>query len=1297
MNEPLSVTTAEKQAAQVVSLIQECVQVLRSVDEFRPGTSTPLDTVDLYASFDKLLPKIEQCSDLKDETDFSEPFESRLGIVHHVLWPLATSLGQCYTLLDKVPPAPRLTKCRKPPPPPGLLSIQNYTDIAVLMEFLVCTSILPLLQRDILLSAQDRARHCLPKSLAGRIPRKSLLWGCAVQNAKSEMDVSEAILELRTTVCIISHVVTLDRFRPMLLPRHVVDLYAAMFQADALEKQWKSRKETRPRPMPFQYDTVSRLLLSSDETFAMLVDPFTQARAYQTLLSRGKKAPLWLRQQVSKLLTDLACRDIAAIVHVFVRSAGDSMTSASLRLARALTSVQTESNDEYYSALYRQLLTLLDLPENQSMVAPLDEIHQAGALTVWAVLDQLTLELTMQLLFPLITQDLVRVTKDDNSGTAADRNTVHKVVRRISTLLSSLTPSSNPWKVSRLLLSPIPSCDLTENGAKVTILGQLLRIAAIESVVMHSVKEDAMFALQCAVQTLVQSSYPGETQEVGVEIASLALVYSLLPTGLDAQWYRYVIPTGIGSETARLQAVTLEQEGPENVTLDVRSLVHGIGKMAKIVVENVMLPLTSGTNEAEVSETGIDIAKKETPRLPSAVFHLLLLCYFSSASSRPHSKTTKTQMRLPSIFQNNRVYAQLAVMILLPLICEKCSPETLLLTDGSGAGILNLMKLILTWARSMYSNPLEGNESFLDLEPQEATKTEDDPFHHSGSLLVEILAIGNGDAVAAEDEFDLATSEILISTSSIVLTLLEAMLELGSQKRSDEEERVLISMLPTLETFACFRDRDSRGDKESILFQPEMAEMAAHAMALIAARSQVTPSVSNNEAGDRPKREGLRVSIYKAEEDLQSDQPPIRARGVALLTRISRRYLQEKEVRRREQPLITIIEKPDQINGSDKDENLPSLILAEIVRVSATALGDTESYVFLAAIQSIVAAADVSPREVIPMIGHGICFGIMLFSRVGTDDECQAVEVCLSTEQRIKLTEALLFTIRRRGKAIYEFVPLLMNLFLYGRPESAGDDPSSGLAFQIQEKTHRYFVQGSDVLQNYGESVDRLNDHMDLRVRTGGPVFQTEENDVIRAACIAVLSELVSSTQPSVVARYCRLLMIFATNSLNLETSRPVRRATALLCCELYGALLLEQNEEASRERDDFVDLFHSVAIEMVSSDEEAMHAALRRCVEVSDVAESTTPPLISNGLRLYDPATAERCKEALDARAEVERCGAIAAAKLYVTSTQHDSSNSVVDLIRARLNEGGSDGSDAVTAMKRLKLHSENLGHQLA
>lgn len=1278
VTEQINVVALEERAARVVACIQEFVQVLRSVEEFAPSACIPLENVDLFAKFEQLFSRIhilvESIPSVQlDEISMGDFSGKRYNVVRHILWPLAACLGQRYAALDELPPETAPLPSRvKPPPPPGLLSIQNYTDIAALMEFLVCTSILPLLQRDILSSTEERVRHFLPKSLAGRIPRRSLLWGCAVQNAttSSERSVSSAIVELRTTVASMGRVVLLDRFRPMLLPRHMADLFAAIFQADALQKRW-NQPSNIAHLVPSNYPEVLQILLSGQSSTAcsVLVDPYTQARAYQILLLRGTKAPLWLRQRVSLLLTGLACRDITAIVHVFVSSvsSGD-MTGASLRLARALMSVAVESRDSYFAALSRQLLILLDAPGGGPIDAPLDQSRRAGVLTVWAVLDQLPLELSMKHIFPLVAQDLLPSVFNDSSNEAFDRYSVHKTVRRIGFLLSSLPPSYNAWKLSRLLLSPMQ--DTTPyrehyDGAKVMILSQLLRIASIESADSVSVKVDAVFALQCVIQTAVRSSFPIEDQPSlrGDEIVALALVYGLAPTALDLEGYRYNIPVGGGIESGVFQAVTLEQLS-NGTAHDLQSFIHDIERRAKIIVEDVFIPMTMRADKSEGSETRSAPVVDEKFRLPSIILHLLLICYFSTAMPKPRpapSRGLSAQVGMPNVYQRNRVYIQLAVMILLPLICEQCSLESLLLPDGSGSGILSMVKLILDCTSSIFGG-------FSDIEESRHSESkfvvdEGDgrsrPFHSCSGLLLEILKLDNIEGDATEQDSDLPLEEALISTSSVVLTLMVTMLELGSQKRPDEEEVILRSMLPSLAMIARFSER-SRVDKDVFSGQPELAEMASHAMALIAARSHMPSTLSNRDVNGRSKRQMLMDTINEAENDLRSEQPPIRARGVVLLGRMAQTYLRKMDDHLRERPLVEVLDRSDE---NDDDDRILRLAVAEIVRVSVIALADMESYVYLAAVQSIVTAADVSPREVIPLIGGGICTGIMPFPTVSGEDEPRMTEIRLTTEQRIKLTEALLFTIRRRGRAVYDFVPLLMSLMLYGIPPQGGVDPPLGLEAHIQEKTHRYFVPGNEISQHDGESVDLSRTEFDLRIRTGGPIFQSEENDVLRAGCISVLSELVSTTLPTVIARYCRVLMVFATNALKLDASRPVRRATAMLCTELYDAVLLEHDEAMDPTVDrSFKYDVNSLALEMISSDEEALHAALRRCVDVKDV--------VANKVRLYDPATAERCKEALTAREEAARLGVLAAAKFYVASNEQETLNPVVDIIRARLNE---------------------------
>ena len=91
----------------------------------------------------------------------------------------------------------------------------------------------------------------------------------------------------------------------------------------------------------------------------------------------------------------------------------------------------------------------------------------------------------------------------------------------------------------------------------------------------------------------------------------------------------------------------------------------------------------------------------------------------------------------------------------------------------------------------------------------------------------------------------------------------------------------------------------------------------------------------------------------------------------------------------------------------------------------------------------------------------------------------------------------------------------------------------------------------------------------------------------------------------------------------------------------------------------------------MVSSDEEALHVALRRCVDINDAIEPVAPtsPVIAGKVRFRDPATDKRCEEALDAREEAVRRGVLATAYLHVAASKEEDDR-LVCLVRARLNE---------------------------
>jgi hypothetical protein len=86
----------------------------------------------------------------------------------------------------------------------------------------------------------------------------------------------------------------------------------------------------------------------------------------------------------------------------------------------------------------------------------------------------------------------------------------------------------------------------------------------------------------------------------------------------------------------------------------------------------------------------------------------------------------------------------------------------------------------------------------------------------------------------------------------------------------------------------------------------------------------------------------LRKMIRQSEEDLESTQPPIRARGMVSLGRLARGYLGilPKETA----PLVVELEQADSPNEDD-----PIYFLIQgVLRLAMIALSDSESYVYLA-------------------------------------------------------------------------------------------------------------------------------------------------------------------------------------------------------------------------------------------------------------------------------------------------------------------------------------------------------------
>jgi hypothetical protein len=173
-----------------------------------------------------------------------------------------------------------------------------------------------------------------------------------------------------------------------------------------------------------------------------------------------------------------------------------------------------------------------------------------------------------------------------------------------------------------------------------------------------------------------------------------------------------------------------------------------------------------------------------------------------------------------------------------------------------------------------------------------------------------------------------------------------------------------------------------------------------------------------------------------------------------------------------------------------------------------------------------------------------------------------------------------------------------------------------------------------------------------MRAKAGGPIFLAELNDVLRSSCIAIIVELVDVALPSSIAAYATDLVSLVKNVLYIEASRPLRRGAASLAVALYEAVLRELGETSSR---------WPLTIAMLHANEEALKAAL----------EAGMDPQRVNSSQLYDPATSARCREALDARCQVQETGAFNAVAVHLRVQNQEVANPVVSIVKRRLDEG--------------------------
>lgn len=272
----------------------------------------------------------------------------------------------------------------------------------------------------------------------------------------------------------------------------------------------------------------------------------------------------------------------------------------------------------------------------------------------------------------------------------------------------------------------------------------------------------------------------------------------------------------------------------------------------------------------------------------------------------------------------------------------------------------------------------------------------------------------------------------------------------------------------------------------------------------------------------------------------------------------------------------------------------------------------------------------------IPLVASIVVAGTMQLK--STETEYQASSN-LTLEQRIKLAEALIFMIKRRAVA-EEYIPTLVALMTFGeeRVKYCCDEAEDPL---FRSETHKYFIGGEkQEAGQYLPTQKEIWEEKDIRLKTGGPIFKSEELHVVRAARASVLAALVSKSAPEAIAPTCKFLVQLINDTLVLETSRSVCRAIATLARELYESALKELEEVLASLETKEVQMVNTrvsipFTVALISSDEEVLRSSL--------VAKSIGG---TSQHKLGDPGTAARCKEALAFRQQAEESGLFSCAQ---------------------------------------------------
>jgi len=249
-----------------------------------------------------------------------------------------------------------------------------------------------------------------------------------------------------------------------------------------------------------------------------------------------------------------------------------------------------------------------------------------------------------------------------------------------------------------------------------------------------------------------------------------------------------------------------------------------------------------------------------------------------------------------------------------------------------------------------------------------------------------------------EDEEDACLLE------QVALGTLLAVLTLGTQERRDDaEERALRATLPALEALAApARERQ------------DLAQLATDCWAQVLTRggggsggvpAAASPIPSSGVASD------WRGALDAAREALKNAQPSERARAIVSVTKFARAVTRGRDAAHRDAARVRLLETTAETTTATEaaEKRLPGPCDWKPVALACVeALGDDESYVYLAAAHALAALADANPVEVMPFLT--------------SEEALEVADPSLRDRTDARLAEALSCAIRRRGDAAPAYV-----------------------------------------------------------------------------------------------------------------------------------------------------------------------------------------------------------------------------------------------------------------------------------